>query len=119
MSSIFNRDQNFCGRCQTLLIYPSTAPCKITCPQCLTSWKFNAIEELKTTSTTTRYVKTIADVEADTNEKGDGDAIVQHICPRCEYNEASYTTLQTRSADEGATIFYTCCQCKYKCIEYS
>ncbi|CEF63032.1 DNA-directed RNA polymerase I subunit RPA12 [Strongyloides ratti] len=114
---MFARDSEFCGRCGTFLIYPSSAPCKVECQQCSTSWKFDAINGLKVTTAKTVYTKSIADSESD--GKDNGDAIVEHICPKCEFNEASYTTLQTRSADEGATIFYTCIKCKYKCIEYS
>lgn len=46
-------------------------------------------------------------------------AQIEHLCPKCDFNFASYTTQQTRSADEGQTVFYTCLQCKYRCIEYS
>uniref|UniRef100_A0A0N5B6I6 DNA-directed RNA polymerase subunit n=1 Tax=Strongyloides papillosus TaxID=174720 RepID=A0A0N5B6I6_STREA len=114
---MFTRDSEFCGRCNTFLVYPSLAPSKVQCPQCLTKWKFNAINNLQVTSAKTVYMKSIANTEDSTTDTG--DAIVEHVCPRCENNEASYTTLQTRSADEGATIFYTCTKCKYKCIEYS
>uniref|UniRef100_A0A0K0E8R9 DNA-directed RNA polymerase subunit n=1 Tax=Strongyloides stercoralis TaxID=6248 RepID=A0A0K0E8R9_STRER len=114
---MFKKDTEFCGRCNTLLIYPSTAPSKVECQQCFTTWKFDAINDLQVTSAKTLYTKSIANTDNAANENG--DAIVEHICPKCEFNEASYTTLQTRSADEGATIFYTCLKCKYKCIEYS
>ena len=39
-------------------------------------------------------------------------------CPECDNNEAYYEQYQTRSADEPATTFYTCTQCKHKWREY-
>ncbi|KAJ1364927.1 hypothetical protein KIN20_025124 [Parelaphostrongylus tenuis] len=48
-----------------------------------------------------------------------GDAVVEHVCSKCGHNKASYSTMQTRSADEGQTVFYTCLNCKKKDIEYS
>ncbi|KAI3415925.1 hypothetical protein GPALN_005488 [Globodera pallida] len=47
------------------------------------------------------------------------DVTVEHQCPKCECTVATYTTQQTRSADEGQTVFYQCMRCKHRCIEYS
>lgn len=33
-------------------------------------------------------------------------------CPHCEHGEAYFREIQTRSADEPATLFYSCCACK-------
>eukprot|EP00039_Didymoeca_costata_P004848 m.76583 g.76583 ORF g.76583 m.76583 type:complete len:111 (-) comp12565_c0_seq2:3020-3352(-) len=37
-------------------------------------------------------------------------------CPRCGHKQAYYHQMQTRSADEPSTIFYTCCnkECKHQ-----
>uniref|UniRef100_A0A1X7VAQ9 DNA-directed RNA polymerase I subunit RPA12 n=1 Tax=Amphimedon queenslandica TaxID=400682 RepID=A0A1X7VAQ9_AMPQE len=40
-------------------------------------------------------------------------------CPQCGNDEMTYTTQQTRSADEGQTVFYTCPKCKFKETENS
>ena len=37
---------------------------------------------------------------------------VERKCPKCGNDEMTYTTQQTRSADEGQTVFYTCPKCK-------
>ena len=37
-------------------------------------------------------------------------------CPNCGNEQMSYTTQQTRSADEGQTVFYTCPRCKFVCM---
>lgn len=39
---------------------------------------------------------------------------VEEKCPKCGHNEMAFFTQQMRSADEGATVFYTCLKCKYK-----
>lgn len=36
------------------------------------------------------------------------------ICPRCKKQNVNCITMQTRSADEGATDFYTCLDCGKK-----
>ena len=39
---------------------------------------------------------------------------VREICPKCGHDRASYELLQTRSADEAPTRFFTCEKCHYK-----
>ncbi|XP_051138268.1 uncharacterized protein LOC127256340 [Andrographis paniculata] len=38
-------------------------------------------------------------------------------CPECNHGEASFTQVQTRSADEPMTIFYVCTKCKHTWTE--
>lgn len=35
-------------------------------------------------------------------------ATIKEKCPKCGTEEMQYHVLQLRSADEGATVFYTC-----------
>jgi len=35
----------------------------------------------------------------------------QAVCPECRNDEAYFREIQTRSADEPATIFYRCTRC--------
>ena len=39
-------------------------------------------------------------------------------CPECGNNEAYFNQQQTRSADEPATSFFKCTECKYSWREY-
>lgn len=41
-------------------------------------------------------------------------AVIKEKCPRCGHDEMQFHTLQLRSADEGATVFYTCLKCNYR-----
>ena len=38
---------------------------------------------------------------------------VEHKCENCGNEEMTYTTQQTRSVDEGQTVFYTCPKCRF------
>lgn len=35
-------------------------------------------------------------------------------CPKCQYMQAYFMEIQTRSADEPATLFFKCVQCGHR-----
>uniref|UniRef100_A0AC35TV12 DNA-directed RNA polymerase subunit n=1 Tax=Rhabditophanes sp. KR3021 TaxID=114890 RepID=A0AC35TV12_9BILA len=113
----FKQDTEFCGRCGAILPIPNRAPIDVACECCQTTWKFKAVHNQSVNTQFKTYVRSIA--ESDSTAGVGGDSIVGHICPKCDHGEATYTTRQTRSADEGQTVFYTCTKCKSKSIEYS
>ena len=39
--------------------------------------------------------------------------IIEEDCPKCDSKKFKYFTLQTRSVDEGTTVFYECVKCGY------
>ena len=39
-------------------------------------------------------------------------ATVDRKCPKCLNDQMTYHTRQTRSADEGQTVFFLCPRCK-------
>ncbi len=58
-------------------------------------------------------------IDTKTDEDEEEAATVEKKCEKCGYRYASYSTQQTRSADEGQTVFYTCLRCKNRTIDYS
>ncbi|KLU91832.1 hypothetical protein MAPG_10781 [Magnaporthiopsis poae ATCC 64411] len=46
-------------------------------------------------------------------------ASIEEDCPFCDATEVRYTTLQTRGADEGSTVFYFCPKCERRYKENS
>ncbi|VDK35404.1 unnamed protein product [Taenia asiatica] len=44
---------------------------------------------------------------------------VKRDCYYCGNDRMTYVTMQTRSADEGQTVIYTCTQCKKKEVEHT
>lgn len=40
--------------------------------------------------------------------------ITQQVCPECGNPEMRFKTLQTRSADEGSTVYYQCPNCDHR-----
>ena len=56
----------------------------------------------------------VADIEFN------ADAITKdESCPKCGHEEATYTLVQTRSADEPPTKFLKCRKCKHTWRDYS
>ncbi|EFO18071.2 hypothetical protein LOAG_10428 [Loa loa] len=43
--------------------------------------------------------------------------VVDKICDKCGHGKMSYACRQTRSADEGQTVFYMCLKCNYNMVE--
>ncbi|VDN57642.1 unnamed protein product [Dracunculus medinensis] len=46
-----------------------------------------------------------------------GDPVIDKVCEKCGHDKMSFACRQTRSADEGQTVFYTCLNCKNNLIE--
>ncbi|GMR53559.1 hypothetical protein PMAYCL1PPCAC_23754, partial [Pristionchus mayeri] len=106
----------FCASCGSILPTPQIAPSDITCKVC---GEISSVKE-KAHELVCRLEKVYEKrVMEDVEDEGGADSIVDHICPKCNNGKATYSTMQTRSADEGQTVFYTCTNCKHKTIEYS
>uniref|UniRef100_A0A914PP10 DNA-directed RNA polymerase subunit n=1 Tax=Panagrolaimus davidi TaxID=227884 RepID=A0A914PP10_9BILA len=118
METHFISNDDFCTLCGRILPLPSYAPCKITCEGCGNQW---TVKEKKAEVVYIR--EKIYDNHMDSNDLAEdgeeGAATVDHVCSKCEHTRATYSTMQTRSADEGQTVFYKCLRCGRKDIEYS
>lgn len=112
----------FCLDCGNLLDNPSTVSgSEIECAQCQARYPKSKFSNLKVITSTSedafpsslRSKKSVVKTSLKKDELGEG-ATIKEKCPKCGNEEMHYHTLQLRSADEGATVFYTCTSCGYK-----
>ncbi|KAL8339840.1 hypothetical protein RB601_006117 [Gaeumannomyces tritici] len=105
----------FCEDCGDTL--PITADRNVKCDCC---GKMNK-NTLIGTVTVSRYTNTAAPMRTQgtgqekthSREENNWPSIEQD-CQFCDAKEIRYTTLQTRGADEGSTVFYFCPKCKQR-----
>jgi len=95
----------FCEACGTILDLPTEKT--VTCTLC-----DRAHDIIKLAGDPLVSVKQFASLK--TISEGDTidyRATIEEICPKCGHNELWYSTAQTRSVDEGQTVFYECKKC--------
>jgi DNA-directed RNA polymerase I subunit RPA12 len=46
--------------------------------------------------------------------RGKSKMMIKERCPKCDHPEMKYFVMQTRSVDEGSTVFYECEKCAYQ-----
>lgn len=111
----------FCLECGDLLDGQESSQGKIRCNQCNASYNSSKFQNLKVVTSTNdksfpskiRSKKSLVKTSIAKNELKDG-AIINEKCPKCANDKMHYHTLQLRSADEGATVFYACTACGYR-----
>uniref|UniRef100_A0A060T5E3 DNA-directed RNA polymerase subunit n=1 Tax=Blastobotrys adeninivorans TaxID=409370 RepID=A0A060T5E3_BLAAD len=111
----------FCVACGNLLDSVTDVSKDLECSQCKSTYPSKEYANLKvvTRSAENAFPSTLKSKRSEVktvlknDEMGDG-AIIKEKCPECGNDEMQYQTLQLRSADEGATVFYTCTKCKYR-----
>lgn len=112
----------FCLDCGNLLSNPNAVPgSQIECDMCRASYAKTQFSNLEVVTTTAedafpsalRSKKSVVKTSLKKDELEAG-ATIKEKCPKCGNEEMHYHTLQLRSADEGATVFYTCTACGYK-----
>uniref|UniRef100_A0A0N5ANU2 DNA-directed RNA polymerase subunit n=1 Tax=Syphacia muris TaxID=451379 RepID=A0A0N5ANU2_9BILA len=108
-------DSEFCSVCGAILPVPVTAPSLVVCALCHSHHTFQPIENRITYRTEKLYGHGLK--QALSNSKGEENPIVDKICDKCGYDKMSYACRQTRSADEGQTVYYTCLKCKNSIVE--
>ncbi|WAR31755.1 RPA12-like protein [Mya arenaria] len=115
---VFSSELDFCPRCGTVLPLPEVEDV-VMCALC--SFKIDVKDfdgiEVRTKAEFNRPETMLGkEEEADSQLKG---PMADRKCSKCEHDGMIYTTRQTRSADEGQTVFFTCPECRFQEIEYS
>ncbi|XP_036357592.1 DNA-directed RNA polymerase I subunit RPA12 isoform X1 [Octopus sinensis] len=115
MSKIFETELEFCEVCGSVLPLPGETMF-IECKRCQN--KINVKEFHGIENHSSHIFKSY---DASTNDKEEelSGPTVERKCSNCGYEEMIFKAQQTRSADEGQTIFYTCKECRHQEIEYS
>uniref|UniRef100_A0A0B7A2Z9 DNA-directed RNA polymerase subunit n=1 Tax=Arion vulgaris TaxID=1028688 RepID=A0A0B7A2Z9_9EUPU len=126
-SPAFSSDLQFCPVCGSILPVPGLEQGVVSCGRCpfqrYAKDYADIVEEFtihfnspkkKHKKKSDEETETVTNVVPEFN-----GPTVDRQCPRCHHDTMTYTTRQTRSADEGQTVFYSCVSCKFQDIEYS
>jgi len=107
-----NLKTDFCGECGSLLdisSIKSTQNC--VCQIC--GWEVDR-DELAGKTIVTKSKLGAPRTEEDEIEVQSNGIVINEKCPQCSQTGLYFTTAQTRSADEGSTIFYKCRNCGHR-----
>lgn len=118
--AVFTSDLDFCPECGTVLPLPGLQDL-VSCKKCQYQIK---VEEFDRIEIHSRIVFNEPDMkESEEAEITRGSELTgptaDKKCTQCGNDGMVYSTMQTRSADEGQTVFYTCPNCRHQEIEYS
>ena len=114
--STFAGDPEFCPECGTILPLPGSE-LTVTCRRC--GYKVDVKVFDGITITYEIKFNNKGRYKRKKKTKESVGPLVDRECSKCGHQGMSYSTLQTRSADEGQTVFYTCPQCDHHEHEYS
>lgn len=107
----------FCSDCGNLLDTTSGNE-KLVCEQCGGVTRDIATKEVTTKSAPSAFTSALRQkrsaVQTLSSDDLQTEATIQQACPECGNPEMKFYTLQLRSADEGATVFYRCDKCGHK-----
>lgn len=115
---IFKCEPDFCPNCGTVLPLPGVG-FEVVCKRCqftINALEFDGIESYS--YHVFNEAETVAH-EENGKRKGISGPMVDRKCSNCGHEEMIFATQQTRSVDEGQTVFYTCPECMNQEIEYS
>lgn len=93
----------FCEKCENIVTYASN---KFTCKACSHTFGFTQPQQI------IHKFNNVLDTDILEDDTSLGN-FCEIFCTKCENNKAQYHEMQTRSADEPATIFYKCTKCGY------
>ena len=119
-NDLFYRPPNFCIDCGDLLDFEIINNNNVKCQKCggetsLDNIKNHVIETEEKYEFSKIWVNKLKNKEDKLRtEQKNERTIINEKCPKCNYNQMYYYTIQIRSADEGSTVFYECVKCHYK-----
>ncbi|XP_004288138.1 PREDICTED: DNA-directed RNA polymerase I subunit RPA12-like isoform 2 [Fragaria vesca subsp. vesca] len=114
MASMENsRDFMFCNICGTMLSFTRTLYAEPgQCPKCKFSRPIKELSKYKISYTVSKEdIQRELGISKIKEEKTELAKTDMKKCEKCGHNEHTYFSRQMRSADEGATTFYTCTKC--------
>ncbi|XP_069775439.1 DNA-directed RNA polymerase I subunit RPA12 isoform X1 [Narcine bancroftii] len=113
--SCFESEPNFCPDCGSVLPLPG-AGLNVTCGRCCYQISIDTFEGLEVKSEVVLNDPELlqANLEAESEERQLNGPVVERRCSCCGHEGMVYHTRQTRSADEGQTVFYTCPNCRHQ-----
>uniref|UniRef100_A0A2R5LFW4 DNA-directed RNA polymerase subunit n=1 Tax=Ornithodoros turicata TaxID=34597 RepID=A0A2R5LFW4_9ACAR len=113
-SSLFTSEVDFCSDCGAILPLPGLQDF-VVCKVCHKRLDVRGFDGLTTVSTIifNDREQALRKATGMSTVKTAGP-LVDRKCSRCGHEGMTYATLQTRSADEGQTIFYSCPNCLFQ-----
>ena len=118
-NDIFNRPSTFCEECGELLDFEIINNYNVKCQKCggetpLENIKNHFIESEEKFESSKLWMNKLKNTEDKLRkEQKIKKTIIDEVCPKCGHGQLYYFVRQTRSADEGSTIFYECIKCHY------
>jgi len=117
-----SEDVEFCSLCGTVLPLPGELDYVVCynedCKNHVSVSEFDGSEVVS--QIFFNKVKEKSNIEAASGDSHrDSGPMVDRTCSACGNEKMSYTTRQTRSVDEGQTVFYMCPACNNQESEYS
>ncbi|KAI9005070.1 DNA-directed RNA polymerase I kDa polypeptide [Hyaloraphidium curvatum] len=107
----------FCPDCGTLLNPPGSGQSDdMVCDLCGFTEDAGAYENIRVVTRSTPEAFPSRPSKRREKAKKEEEAAIDEKCPKCGHVGLTFHTMQLRSADEGATIFYRCpvVQCGHK-----
>ncbi|XP_046381285.1 DNA-directed RNA polymerase I subunit RPA12-like [Haliotis cracherodii] len=114
----FETDLQFCPDCGTVLPNPNKKDQNVACARCNFKIPISAFDGIEIHSTLT-VNKPLGKASSTLTSEDAAGPTVDRTCSKCGHEGMTYSTRQTRSADEGQTVFFGCPNCKNQEIEYS
>ena len=110
-------DYDFCPKCGTF--FNTARMMKEDSLKCICGFICDESKFLNRADITFIDIKHEESTEDESKKKKEQDVMTDRVCSKCGNPEMTYKAMQTRSADEGQTLFYFCPNCKYSEVEYS